>query len=115
MAVADIADFIRSLPQGLDTRLGERGQRLSGGQRQRIALARAIVTQPQLLILDEATNSVDSSLETSIYQKLRAAFPDLTILIVAHRSSALSEADVMVNIVDGQVRSIRRLRQLAAG
>ncbi len=114
LAIAGIAEFIQSLPDGLETGIGERGHRLSGGQRQRIALARAIVMQPQLLILDEATNSVDATLEVAIYRRLRATFPDLTILIVAHRSSALSEADVIVNIADGHVRSVRHAHQIAA-
>ena len=114
LAVAGIAEFIQSLPEGLETRVGERGQRLSGGQRQRISLARAIAMQPQLLILDEATNSVDVTLEAAIYRRLRVTFPDLTILIVAHRSSALSEAEVIVNIAEGHVRSIRHLHQTVA-
>jgi len=70
--------------------------------------------QPQLLILDEATNSVDVTLEAAIYRRLRVTFPDLTILIVAHRSSALSEAEVIVNIAEGHVRSIRHLHQTVA-
>jgi subfamily B ATP-binding cassette protein MsbA len=114
LAVAGIAEFIGALPDRLETRLGERGQRLSGGQRQRIALARAIVMQPQLLILDEATNSVDAALEVAIYRRLRTTLPDVTILIVAHRSSALSEADVIINIADGLVSSVKHLHQTAA-
>jgi subfamily B ATP-binding cassette protein MsbA len=111
LALAGIADFIQSLPDGLQTRVGERGHRLSGGQRQRIALARAIVLQPHLLILDEATNAVDAVLEAVIYKRMRATFPDLTILIVAHRSSALSEADVIIDIAGGRLRSVRQLSQ----
>jgi ABC-type multidrug transport system fused ATPase/permease subunit len=114
LAVAGIDEFVQSLPDGLQTRVGERGHRLSGGQRQRIALARAIVTRPQLLILDEATNSVDATLEIAIFHRLRAAFPDLTILIVAHRGSAVSEADVVINIADGRVRSVRHAHQITA-
>jgi ABC-type multidrug transport system fused ATPase/permease subunit len=114
LAVAGIAEFVGALPDRLETRLGERGQRLSGGQRQRIALARAIIMQPQLLILDEATNSVDAALEVAIYRRLRTTLPDVTILIVAHRSSALSEADVIINIADGRVSSVKQLHQTAA-
>ena len=114
LAVAGIAEFISALPDGLETRLGERGQRLSGGQRQRIALARAIVMRPRLLILDEATNSVDAALEVAIYRRLRATLPDVTMLIVAHRSSALSEADVIINIADGHVSSVKYTHQTAA-
>ena len=106
LVIAGIGEFVRSLPDGMATRVGERGHRLSGGQRQRIALARAIAMKPQLLILDEATNAVDAPLEVAIHQRLRVAFPDLTILIVAHRSSALSEADVVIDIADGRVSSV---------
>jgi ABC-type multidrug transport system fused ATPase/permease subunit len=113
LVLAGVAEFIQSLPDGFETRIGERGYRLSGGQRQRIALARAIVMQPHLLILDEATNAVDAKLEATIFRGVRAAFPDLTILIVAHRGSALSEADVIVDIADGRVCSIQQLRQTA--
>jgi ABC-type bacteriocin/lantibiotic exporter with double-glycine peptidase domain len=109
LATAGIAEFVRTLPEGIETRVGERGHRLSGGQRQRVALARAIVRQPQLLILDEATNAVDATLEADIYRRVRAAFPNLTILIIAHRSTALSEADAIVAIADGSIRSIRHL------
>lgn len=113
--IAGIAEFVQTLPEGIETRVGERGHRLSGGQRQRIALARAIVRQPQLLILDEATNAVDATLEADIYRRVRAAFPNLTILIIAHRSTALSEADAVITIANGKVRSIRHLSQAVAG
>jgi ATP-binding cassette subfamily B protein/subfamily B ATP-binding cassette protein MsbA len=103
LVMAGIGDFVRELPDGLDTMVGERGYRLSGGQRQRIALARAIVVRPQLLILDEATNAVDAGLETEIYRRLRDAMPDVTMLIVAHRSSALADADVMIEISAGRI------------
>jgi ABC-type multidrug transport system fused ATPase/permease subunit len=113
LTIAGIAEFVQGLPEGIETRVGERGHRLSGGQRQRVALARAIVRQPQLLILDEATNAVDAALEADIYRRVRTAFPNLTILIIAHRSSALAEADVIITIAEGGIRSIRRLAQFA--
>ncbi|HVY14528.1 MAG TPA: ABC transporter ATP-binding protein [Rhodopila sp.] len=113
LTLAGIADFIGSLPDGLETKVGERGHRLSGGQRQRIALARALAMKPRLLILDEATNAVDAKLEATILQDVRSAFPDATILIVAHRGSALSDADVVIDIAEGRVRSIHYPHQTA--
>ncbi len=107
LELAGIAAFVEGLPRGLETWVGERGHRLSGGQRQRIALARAIVVRPRLLILDEATNAVDALLEAEIHQRLRTTFPDLTVLIVAHRSSALAGADVQIEIAEGRVSEIR--------
>lgn len=102
--------FVDALPEGLDTLVGDRGLRLSGGQRQRIALARAIATRPELLILDEATSAVEQGLEEDIHRCLRAALPGLTLLVVAHRSSALQEADQIVEIRDGAIFRNERVR-----
>lgn len=81
------ADFVRATAAGLHTRVGDRGLRLSGGQRQRIGLARAIARRPDLLILDEATNAVDTRLEAEIYRSIRAALPAATILVITHRTA----------------------------
>jgi len=113
LAVAGIDEFVQTLPDGLETRVGERGHRLSGGQRQRIALARAIVMRPDLLIMDEATNAVDAALEVAIFRQLRAAFPDLTIVIIAHRGSGAEAADVVINLADGRVRSVKHQPRVA--
>jgi ABC-type multidrug transport system fused ATPase/permease subunit len=112
LALAGIGDFIQGLPEGVETSVGERGYRLSGGQRQRIALARAVAKRPQLLILDEATNAVDVKLEATILERVRAAFPGLTILIVAHRGGGVSEADVVIDVANGRVRSISKSRRI---
>lgn len=103
LKLAGALEFTEQLPDGLDTLVGERGFRLSGGQRQRIGLARAIVGMPDILILDEATNAVDPVLETSIHAALRAARPDLTIIVVAHRSSALTEAELVIVLDRGRL------------
>lgn len=93
LSLANAADFVRELPQGIDTYVGDRGVRLSGGQRQRIALARALVRKPQLLILDEATSALDSESEKLIQQSIDKVAAQTTILVVAHRLSTIVKAD----------------------
>ena len=95
--------FIRSLPQGYDTMIGERGLTLSGGQRQRIAIARAIAADPRILILDDATSSVDASTEQEIKLALRSVMRGRTTFIVAHRLSTIALADEIVVLEDGTV------------
>jgi ATP-binding cassette subfamily B protein len=100
---AQADSFIRSLPNGYDTLVGERGLTLSGGQRQRIAIARAILTDPRILILDDATSSVDASTEQEIKLALKAVMAGRTTFIVAHRLSTISLADEIVVLDDGAV------------
>src|SRR5436305_12100376 len=95
--------FIRELPQGYDTLIGERGLTLSGGQRQRIAIARAIAADPRILILDDATSSVDASTEQEIKLALRQVMRGRTTFIVAHRLSTIALADEIVVLEDGTV------------
>jgi ATP-binding cassette subfamily B protein len=95
--------FIQSLPGGYDTLIGERGLTLSGGQRQRVAIARSIVTDPRILILDDATSSVDASTEQEIKLALRAVMAGRTTFIVAHRLSTIALADEIVVLEDGTV------------
>ena len=101
MAQAD--EFVRELPHGYDTVIGERGITLSGGQRQRLAIARAIVTDPRVLVLDDATASVDSTTEARIRLGLREAMKGRTTLIIAHRLSTISLADEIVVLEHGRV------------
>ena len=101
MAQADA--FVRELPEGYDTVVGERGYTLSGGQRQRIAIARAIITDPRVLILDEATASVDATTEREIGAALRAAMAGRTTFVIAHRLSTIALADEIVVLEDGRV------------
>jgi ATP-binding cassette subfamily B protein len=96
---AEAHDFIAELPEGYDTHVGERGQKLSGGQRQRIALARAIVKNPAILVLDEATSSVDNETEAAIQRSLRKLVVARTSLIIAHRLSTVRHAD-RIHVVD---------------
>ncbi|KAF9882812.1 GTPase-activating protein [Aspergillus nanangensis] len=100
---AQIHSFIAALPQGYDTVIGANGGSLSGGQRQRLAIARAIVAQPSILLLDEATASLDSQSEKEVQEALRRASVGRTTLIIAHRLSTVQNADSIVVLHDGQV------------
>ncbi|MFZ9271195.1 MAG: ABC transporter ATP-binding protein [Prochlorococcaceae cyanobacterium] len=101
--LAEAAGFIELLPQGYDTVVGERGQRLSGGQRQRIALARAILKDPPVLILDEATAAVDNETEAAIQRSLDHLTADRTTLVIAHRLSTVRHADCIVVLEQGRL------------
>jgi ABC-type multidrug transport system fused ATPase/permease subunit len=101
--LAQAHEFIEELPSGYDTVVGERGITLSGGQRQRIAIARALILDPRILILDDATASVDATTEARIRLGLREAMKGRTTLIVAHRLSTLALADELVVLDRGQV------------
>src|SRR5919199_1049592 len=100
---AQAHDFIARLPDGYDTRVGERGLTLSGGQRQRLAIARALLADPRILILDDATSSVDASTEQEIKQALGEVMAGRTTFVIAHRLSTISLADTIVVLEDGEV------------
>jgi ATP-binding cassette, subfamily B, multidrug efflux pump len=100
---AEAHDFISELPDGYDTRLGERGLGLSGGQKQRIAIARAICTDPSILILDDATSAVDMETEFRIQKALKEVMSDRTTFIIAHRISSLKHADEIIVLENGKV------------
>ncbi|HMU36767.1 MAG TPA: ATP-binding cassette domain-containing protein, partial [Marmoricola sp.] len=99
-------DFVNALPSGLDTQLGERGTSLSGGQRQRITLARALIRQPRLLILDDATSAVDPEVEGRILAALRESTGGdgrPSMLLIAYRKATIALADEVAFLVDGQI------------
>lgn len=95
--------FIRALPDGYDTKVGERGLTLSGGQRQRVAIARALLAQPRILILDDATSAVDASTEQQIKEALREVMAGRTTFVIAHRLSTIALADEIIVLEDGRV------------
>ncbi|MBX9803515.1 MAG: type I secretion system permease/ATPase [Caulobacteraceae bacterium] len=106
MAAATLAgahDFILELPEAYDSQIEERGSNLSGGQRQRIAIARALVTNPRILILDEATSALDAESEAIIHNNMRAIAQGRTVMIIAHRLSAIRMADRIITMENGQV------------
>ncbi|MCW2667755.1 MAG: transporter related protein [Frankiales bacterium] len=103
LRVAQAERFVQALPDGLDTRIGERGTTLSGGQRQRLALARALVRRPRLLVLDDATSAVDPQVEQRILAGLRESGPASTVVVVAYRRATIALADEVVFLDQGRV------------
>ncbi len=103
LRLAQADRFVAALPDGMDTRVGERGTSLSGGQRQRLALARALIRSPRLLILDDATSSVDASVEGAILHGIRSTAASSTVVVIAYRRAAIALADEVVYLEQGRV------------
>ncbi|NLD98230.1 MAG: ATP-binding cassette domain-containing protein, partial [Synergistaceae bacterium] len=101
--IAGIHSFIESLPKGYDTEVGERGVTLSGGQRQRVAIARAVVRNPRILILDEATSSLDMEVERLVQKAMNKAMEGRTSFVIAHRLSTVRNADRIVVLEEGRI------------
>lgn len=99
----NLLDFVRSLPRGLDTQLGERGSQISGGERQRLAIARALLSQPKILLLDEPTSSLDATNEALVFEALRVLPSECAVIVVTHRSRTLSHVDRVLFLEDGSI------------
>ena len=106
LSQAKLGEFLLSLNEGLDTELGDFGAALSGGQLQRLSIARALLTKPRLLFLDEATSSLDAQTEASVNEALRSLMGSTTIVVVAHRLSTVKNADKVAYVADGQIKAI---------
>jgi ATP-binding cassette, subfamily B, bacterial PglK len=109
---AGLADFVESLPDGINTMVGERGVRLSGGQCQRIGIARALYKHAEVLVLDEATSALDSETEEMVMKSVNALDPDLTIVIIAHRLTTLKGCDEIFQVENGVIRSVGKYNNL---
>ncbi len=104
---AQADDFIRTLPEGYDTQLGERGITLSGGQRQRIAIARAILRDSPILLLDEATSALDAENEGAVQRALEGVMKDRTTIVIAHRLATVQKADRILVLDAGKIAEVR--------
>lgn len=111
-AAANILEFIESLPKKWQTEVGERGIKLSGGQKQRLAIARALLTDPKVLVFDEATSNLDSESERQIQKALKTASKNRTVIIIAHRFSTIRNADKIVVLSNGTIAEIGKHRDL---
>ncbi len=112
LRAAQIGDLVASLPEGLDTVVGERGYRFSGGEKQRVALARLLLKAPPVVVLDEATAHLDSESEVAVQQALKTALAGRTSLVIAHRLSTIREADVILVMNEGRVTELGRHDEL---
>ena len=99
----ELDDFLKDLPESLDTEVGDRGVRLSGGQRQRIALARALLRDPDIVILDEATSALDSVIEQGVAAGIKRRLTGHTLIVIAHRLSTIRDADLILVFEGGRI------------
>ncbi|HBI60074.1 MAG TPA: ABC transporter ATP-binding protein [Lachnospiraceae bacterium] len=106
---AQLADFVKKLPKGIDTAIGERGVRLSGGQRQRIGIARALFTNPDVLVFDEATSALDNGTEEAIMQSVNALHGKKTMIIIAHRLTTIEGCDMVYRAEEGKLKCVTHL------
>ena len=100
---AQLSDFVSSYPEGIYAEIGESGSTISGGQRQRLGIARALYTNPRIMILDEATSSLDAVTEHAITSAIKGLKGSVTLIVVAHRLSTIQDADTVVYLSDGQL------------
>jgi ABC-type multidrug transport system fused ATPase/permease subunit len=112
LKIAHLDEYVNSLPNGIDTEVGERGARISGGQRQRLGIARAMFTQPHLLVLDEATSALDGETEANISDSISALRGSTTVLMIAHRLSTVRNADKIIYLSHGKIVAMGKFEYL---
>ena len=103
---AQLKEFVKGLPEGLDTRIGERGARLSGGQRQRIGIARALYNNPDILVLDEATSALDNETEKAVMESIEHLLGHKTMIIIAHRITTVRNCDAIYRVDEGNISQV---------
>jgi ABC-type multidrug transport system fused ATPase/permease subunit len=103
LKIAHLDQFVADLPNGIDTQVGERGAKISGGQRQRLGIARAMFTRPLLLVLDEATSSLDGETEANISAAIHELRGSTTVVMIAHRLSTVRNSDIVVYLSEGKI------------
>jgi len=114
LKIAQLSDFVNELPEGVNAYVGDRGVRISGGQRQRLGIARAMFTKPSLLVLDEATSSLDGVTESYISESIQAMRGDVTVIMIAHRLSTVRDSDLVIYMDKGKVISTGTFEEVRA-
>ena len=110
--MAQLSDFVKTLPLGLDNLVGDRGAFMSGGQRQRLGIARSLLTKPKLLILDESTSSLDLITEYEIIKSIKELKGNMTIVMIAHRLSTIKEADKIIYLDQGSIKHVGKFNEV---
>ena len=100
---AQLEEFVRNLPEGINTQIGERGMRLSGGQRQRIGIARALYNNPDLMVFDEATSALDNETEAAVMDSINSLHGKKTMIIIAHRLQTIANCDIVYRVENGKI------------
>ena len=109
---AQLQEFVEGLPLGLDTPVGDRGTRMSGGQRQRLGIARAMFTQPKLLVLDEATSALDGETEANLSDAIHSLKGEVTVIMIAHRLSTVRNSDVVIYLDSGHIKAVGTFQEI---